>query len=61
METIRPDFAVRLFQESQQASQMSVKLSNTRFDSHVWRRYCQIFSTGFNTGDFGGRGTSTIL
>ena len=61
IEAMRSNWAIRLFQTSPQASQISAEVSNTRFDSHVCRRYCQIFSTGFSSGDFGGNGTNTML
>jgi hypothetical protein len=42
--------AVTLFQASQAASMMSSKVSKTRFESQLTRKYCQIFSTGFSSG-----------
>ena len=45
------DWAMSLFQASQAASIMASKSSKTRFESQLARRYCQICSTGFNSGD----------
>jgi hypothetical protein len=34
---------------------------NTRLESQLSRMNCQVFSVGFNSGDFGGSSTMLIL
>src|SRR3954452_11932577 len=43
-------WAMSLRQASQAASMISSSVLKTRFESQVWRRYCQMFSTGFSSG-----------
>src|SRR6476646_7844599 len=40
---------------------MSAPEANTRLDSQLSRRYCQIFSVGFSSGDLGGNGSRLML
>src|SRR5215212_3110689 len=55
MEVMVLGFARRLRQASQAASTMAPWVSNTRFESQFWRRYCQMFSTGLSSGAREGR------
>ncbi len=50
--------ARRFCQASQAASTTASEVSKTRAESQVWRRYCQMFSTGFSSGARDGRKTS---
>jgi len=40
---------------------MSGPEANTRLESQLPRRYCQAFSCGFSSGDFGGNGSKLML
>jgi hypothetical protein len=40
---------------------MSAAEANTRLDSQLSRRYCQTFSVGLSSGDFGGNGSRLML
>src|SRR5205823_3362816 len=40
---------------------MSATDVNTRLESQLSRRYCQTFSTGLSSGDFGGSGSRLML
>src|SRR3954454_13570398 len=42
--------AISLRHASQAASMISSNVLKTRLESQVWRRYCQMFSTGFSSG-----------
>src|SRR5215213_4717895 len=53
--------ARRLRQASQAASMIASKVSNTRFESQFWRRYCQMFSTGLSSGVREGRKTRVMF
>jgi hypothetical protein len=46
MDVMVRGWAIGLRQASQAASMMSSYVLKTRLDSQVWRRYCQMFSTG---------------
>jgi hypothetical protein len=50
-----------LFQASQAASMISSKVSKTRLESQWARRYCQMFSTGFNSGAREGNSIKVML
>ncbi len=50
-----------LFQASQQWATMSSSFSKMRFESQFCRRYCQMFSTGFSSGERGGSGRSVMF
>lgn len=40
---------------------MSSKVSKTLFDNQLARRYCQMFSTGFNSGDRDGKKSTSYF
>src|SRR5215204_2640786 len=44
-----------------QASQAASMVSNTRFESQFWRKYCQMFSTGLSSGAREGRKTRVMF
>ena len=44
------------FQPSQQASRMAPQVSKTRLARWFRGRYCQMFPTGFSSGEYGGKG-----
>jgi hypothetical protein len=47
--------AVSLFQASHAASMISSQVSKTLFENQLARRYCQMFSTGFSSGERDGK------
>ncbi len=51
MEVTRAGSAVKSFQAVPQASTMSAWLSKTRLPSWFWRRYYQMFSAQFSSGE----------
>src|SRR5215213_3579959 len=53
--------SVSLFHASQQWSRMSPEEAKIRFEIQLSRMYCQMFSTGFNSGALAGSGTSVML
>ena len=53
--------SMRLFQASQQSATMSSYDLKMRFESQLSRMNCQMFSTGFNSGDLGGSGMRVML
>lgn len=50
-----------LSQALQAASMMSLYVSKTWFESQLARMYCQMFSTGFSSGERDGKKISVIL
>ncbi len=50
-----------LFQASQHRATISLYDSKTRLDSQLSRMNCQMFSTGFNSGDLGGKSRIVML
>ena len=61
MEVVCSCFLVGLFQAWQQDCTMSSQVSKMVLESQLSRRNCQMFSTGFNAGHFGGRGRRVIV
>src|ERR1700735_2650952 len=55
MEVVVSGAAMSFRQASHAASMMASTFSKTRLESQFWRRYCQIFSTGFSSGAREGR------
>ena len=53
--------AMRLFQAPQQRATMSSQDLKTRLESQFSRMNCQIFSTGFSSGDLDGSGSKVML
>ena len=50
IEAILSGLSLKSFHAAQQASTISSWFWKTRMASLFWRRYCQTFSTGFNSG-----------
>ena len=50
-----------LFQASQHRATISSYDLKIRFDNQLSRMNCHIFSTGFSSGDLGGKGMSVML
>ncbi len=50
-----------LFQASQHRATMSSYDLKTRLDSQLSRMNCQMFSTGFSSGDLGGKSRIVML
>ena len=61
MDMIFHGWSISLFQDSQDISTISSYDLKIRFDSQLSRMNCQMFSTGFNSGALGGKGSMVIF
>ncbi len=61
MEMIFHGCSTRLFQAWQDKATISSYDLETRLESQLSRMNCHMFSTGFSSGDLGGKGTSVML
>lgn len=61
MDVMRSGSSMSLFQASQHRATLSSQDVNTRFESQLSRMNCQTFSTGFSSGECGGRGSKVVL
>src|SRR3954471_24001760 len=60
MDMMSQGWSVSLFHASQQWSRMSLE-AKMRLEIQLSRMYCQMFSTGFNSGALEGSGTSVMV
>ena len=52
---------MRLFQAVQQGSRISLEELKARFESQLPRMNCRMVSTGFGSGDLGGKGKRVMF